>query len=88
MSHPARNEECRHAVLSYLVARQPLRYNVDAVARGIKREGGDWTVQETAAALQFLTDSGHLYSSPDGLGSSLYYRASPQGILAVERGSL
>jgi hypothetical protein len=82
----ARKEECRHAVLAFLVDRPVVSHSVAAIRRGINREGGDFTEPETREGVELLVGLALAKDVPDPLGSTRYYQATSAGVLAHERG--
>lgn len=82
----ARKEDSRHSCLAFLANRPAVSFSAEAVRRGINREGGDFTLQETREALELLTGLSFATAVPDKLGATLYYQASAAGVIQFERG--
>jgi hypothetical protein len=82
-----RREECRHAVRTYLYDRQAVAQSAVTIHRGLAREF-DFTQAEVMSALNFWAASNppQLTAEPDGAGATLYFKITPPGILAHERG--
>lgn len=88
LSQPQR-EDLRYAVREQLVAAATVALNADMILRRVARARVvDFPIEPTdiAAALSFLVSLGQISSAPDELGSTPYYQATAQGILAHERG--
>ena len=84
--NPAQFETLRHAVLESLAARSGVALPVRGIRRRLATEV-DFPVEEADVngALLFLQDKGLVTSDLDPLGSTLWWRATADGILAVER---
>jgi hypothetical protein len=83
----AQKEDLRHAVLDVMVFRHPAALTLRAIRRHVAVEIGFTVAEEdVAAAAELLVGLGHLAVEPDPLGSTKYYRATPAGVLAQERG--
>lgn len=82
------NELLRHAVREFLAVRFPTAHTPRAILRTVAREV-DFPVSETdvIAASEFLAGLNQANKHPDALGSTIYYSATPEGVLAHERGS-
>lgn len=61
----------RREALRFLVNRSALPHPVSAVHSGLKREGVDATVEQTAEALSYLADKGWAKRIPSGFGGGL-----------------
>lgn len=85
MSDPSLHEHARREVRAYLANRPGLALAPDAVTRGL-RHSGAFDLATVNAALSFLVDLRQVDEIADSLGSSKYYRATAEGILAHERG--
>lgn len=77
----------RHAVLECLVARHPVALAATGVARRVRSEL-DFAVDDSDvdAALAMLGGLALVAQETDELGSSRWWRATPAGVLRVERG--
>lgn len=84
---PEQNEDLRHAVLEIVASRHPTALPVRAIRRHAANEVG-FQIDDAAtmAAAEFHVGLGNFTVAPDPLGSSKYYTATPQGVLAFERG--
>lgn len=88
-----RKEDCRRAVLDYLVSRSVLAFSAQAIAEAIKRKGrsgkgrsgSDFSVDEVKAALQFQSGAGHVSETHDPMGATPYYKVTAEGVLFHER---
>ena len=81
------NEELRHATLEFLAARHPAAYAAAAVQRRVSLEiGAKVEARDVEGALAFLEGKGYARHVTDGLGATKHWLATPEGILAVERG--
>jgi hypothetical protein len=88
MLTPDQREQLRHVLLEALVVRAPAAYPLRALRRAIAHDVpfpcGDADLE---AALQFRVDAGHLAVRYDDAGSTRYWRATAEGVLAHERGA-
>ncbi len=80
-------EECRHDCLAFLAARSTLCFPAEAVQRGCRREGADWSQENIRAALELLVGLDLATATRDSLGSTYYYKITAAGVLAFERGA-
>lgn len=77
-------EDARHAVLAALHARPTGAFNARMIhAVFVARHGFPFRAIEDACT--FLTSAGLLKAVPDGLGATLHYQITADGILAHER---
>lgn len=81
-----RNEDCRREVLAYLAPRQEIAQAVSTIHRRVNRDGNDFTMREVESALAFLKSAGWIQKVNSKFGSSCYYQATSEGVLAYERG--
>ena len=81
----ARKEECREECLRFLVDRAVLKHASAAVQRGVKRAGFEFTESEIETALHLLCSLGFVEKTPHVMGGTLFYQATAQGILELER---
>jgi hypothetical protein len=84
------SEYLRHAVLTYLAARFPLRFSAQAIATHLhNRQLVDFPVTDAdvAASAELLCGVAPALVSRehDPLGSTIYYGATSDGVLAWER---
>lgn len=81
------NELLRHAIREALVIRHPTAHAARAIRRAIANEV-DFQLNEADVinVCEFLVGLGQLQKEPDPLGSTIYYSATPAGVLAHERG--
>ena len=89
MTPPAdRAELLRHAALECLAARHPVALPLGGIRRRIATML-DWTPTDPdlVSALALLVDKGLAKSEPDTLGSSVWYSATADGLLRIERGN-
>lgn len=86
MSDPikAKLEQARYAVRRHLYARPAVSQSADTLAHMLYGEQR-LSVEEVRNAAEFLAALGHLKRTVAALGSSIYYKITPQGILAHER---
>ena len=80
-----KNEEVRNSVIEHLAARRGILQTADTILRKLKVENPDFDVADIQAALLFLKDKGFVANEVDELGSTLYYRATADGITFIER---
>jgi hypothetical protein len=82
-----RRDDCRREVLAFLSARQAVAHHPQSVRRGVNRgHEFDFTLAEIEAALAFRVSADHVrVVYPEG-GSTSYYQATSNGVLAYERG--
>lgn len=89
MNHSSKEqkEDLRHAVLDVVALRHPAALTLRAIRRHVAVEIG-FQVEEpdVEAAAELLVGLGQFAVEPDPLGSTRYYRATPAGVLAQERG--
>jgi len=82
-----RREECRRSTLGFLAVRQATAHHPKTIRRALNAgHEHDFTDDEVTAALTYLLSAGFVTAIPDGLGATLYYRATAAGVLAHERG--
>ena len=80
-------ENLRHAALEVLASRHPAAWSAIAISRELKKLLGDTPPDdELKSALAFLVDARLLTIVRDELGSTTYFAATKDGVLAVERG--
>ena len=84
MSPAQHNEQTRLEVLGYLAQRQSIAQTSAVIHRIIKLQY-PCEEQDVRDACTFLTSKGYLTPHVEGLGSSLYYQATAEGVLAWER---
>jgi Fe2+ or Zn2+ uptake regulation protein len=79
-------EKLRHAVLEVLVVREGAALQRKQILNKAAEELTFCVIlTDVMAALEFLTALGHIKKTTDELGSTEYWQAAPQGILAYER---
>jgi len=88
--NPREMEELRHAVLRYLAMRFPLAFGADAIALHLRhRQEVDFTFTDAdagqACAMLAGLSPALTRADHDRLGSTLYYQATSEGVLAWER---
>lgn len=87
MDTAERAEDARYDVRHYLALRAVNAIDAATIRRHVNRqEGRDYTDDEIASALQFLTDLGQVRVTIATLGSRRYYQITAVGKLAEERG--
>jgi hypothetical protein len=80
-------EDLRHAILKVVADRHPAALPVRAISRHAAREVGfAFRDEDAEAQCLFLVGMHLLAQAPDPLGSTKYFSATPQGVLARERG--
>lgn len=87
---PRQMEELRHAILRYLAMRFPLAFGTDAIALHLRsRQEVDFEFAPAHAAQACAMLAGLspalVRGEPDRLGSTMYYQATSEGVLAWER---
>jgi len=85
MADNARFDDCNHAVLAFLAARQTLKFSVDAIRAKVNRDGGDYSWTEIRDALEFLEGKRLVEMSYDDLGAMPYFQATSDGVLHWRR---
>lgn len=85
-----RKQECRSEALHFLAIRAAVKLTSEAVWRGLKRQGHDFSQQEVSEALQALTllkENGEcLVETSNGpLGAVAAFQISGAGLLLDER---
>lgn len=80
-------EDLRHAVLEFLTTRHPTASPARAIRRTVAREV-DWDVEapEIEAACEMLQGLGLACFVWGELGNTRFWKATSDGVLAVERG--
>jgi len=86
--NPKEKETLRHVLLEYLVERIRFFFDAAAIARALPRRGYvDFNIDEACVrdALDLLAEKGLVKSKDDELGSTKFFRATADGVLAEER---
>jgi len=84
-------EDLRMAVLDYLAGRCALVFDAPSIHRALlsrRRDLESPTLDQISEALTFLRGLGYVAAAPHKMGATLYWKATSDGILASERGSL
>ena len=85
----ARNEDCRREVRAWLANRPTIAAYVQQIARGLRHghNRSDWSPDEVASALAFLTGAQppQAVEIENGMGSTRFYQITSAGTLAHER---
>ena len=85
---PEESEMLRVAILEYLGSRHPLTWTKKQIAQGLKmRSLVDFTFseQDLDSAIAVLSGKKFIESDQEELGSTLYFRASADGLIEWER---
>ena len=85
---PEQNEILRKAVLEHLATRHPTAHTAPAIRRRLEREVDfEPFLADVEAALKFLAGMTPplAKSEPDSVGSTAYWSATSEGVLAWER---
>lgn len=82
-------EEARKLALEYLAERPALAFTADAIAKGVKRVHSlEYTTEQITEALAVYESAGFV-AKVFGDGSSVArWKATSEGVLALERGTL
>ena len=85
----AQKEELRREALTILATRNGTALVADGIRRRmVTSQAFDFPIDndDVTEALHFLAGKGYVASHHDGLGSSLYWQATSDGVLYHERG--
>lgn len=86
MTHEEK-EILRHALLEVLAVRFPTAHNTRAIRRMVAREVAFPVAEEDVQReLMMLVGLKHASVTPDPLGSTQHFAATPDGVIANERG--
>lgn len=81
-----RNESGRWRVLLFLAKRSALAFSLADICDLInERRRLNYTEDELTSWLGFLKDRGLVKDETDPMGSTIYYQATAEGVLEVER---
>lgn len=81
-------EALRHQALEYLAGRHPLTWTQKQIAQGLKMRGMvdfEFGLDDLASALEVLSGKKLIERELDQLGSTVYWRASAEGLIEWER---
>jgi hypothetical protein len=87
MLSPQDKELLRHLALKLLAVRHPNALSEPGLTARLRHEASiEVDPDSLRSALAILRDKGLAESAQDELGSSTWWRATAQGLLAIERG--
>lgn len=81
-------EMLRLQVLDYLAGRHPLEWSQKQIGQGLRMRGlvdFDFGTDDLKSALQVLVDKRLVAGDTEGLGSTVFYKATADGLIAWER---
>lgn len=81
-------EALRKQVLEYLAGRHPLTWTQRQIAQGLQMRGMVdfiFGMDDLASALEVLGGKKLVEKEPDDLGSTVYWRATAEGLIEWER---
>ncbi len=85
MTGQKKKELLRDEVMAYLAERHPLKFDEGQLYRQVAAKLYA-TMENLRGAIAFRVGLGHVVETVHGSGATRYYAASPDGILAHERG--
>jgi len=88
---PKDREDLRSVILGYLAARNAAAFDASSIrATLMRRRAVDFPIAEAdvTSACQFLTDKGLATRLDSDMGSSIFWRATDQGVVEAERRGL
>lgn len=83
------DEDLRHALFDYLAERRAHAFSADVLRRAIQRSHGtELTPERVLENIDLLIADGLAARNRDPLGSTHFYRISPQGLYKRQAGEI